>query len=187
MKNSVAVRFTLDFANKAIVGSKASYDKAGKGSGEIYKELVSLMVKHPDFVCVVKEPKKPAKPKQTYKGMDIPFILDYLAAVKDAKTLKTVNDVIAFADAMKKHSYPLVKRVLFDAYEEFDYTSAKKIVNHYRHSQMLINAAKKAVEDAAAKATAEAAKKTASTESKQSDPEKNNIIPAQNLAPAGNF
>ena len=167
---SLSPRFVLNFANKSIIGSKASYDKAGKGAGNIYNELVALMEKHPDFVCVVKEAKKSAKPKQTYKGMDIDFIRDFLAAVGDTKTLKTVNDVIAFAEAMKKHTYPPVKRVLFAAYPELDYSSAKKIVSHYRHSQMLINAAKKAAEDAAAKAATEAEKKTAPTEDKQPDP-----------------
>ena len=166
----VSPRFVLNFANKSIVGTKASYDKAGKGTGDIYNELVALMEKHPDFACVVKEAKKAAKPKQTYKGMDIDFIRDFLAAVGDTKTLKTVNDVIAFAEAMKKHTYPPVKRVLFAAYPELDYSSAKKIVSHYRHSQMLINAAKKAAEDAAAKAAAEAEKKTASAEDTQPDP-----------------
>lgn len=171
MSNSAVVRFTIDFTTKSIVGSKASFAKAGRGISPIYEELMALIANHPDYSFVAKEPKKrSSKPRQTYKGMDIAFIRDFLAAVGDTKTLKTVNDVIAFAEAMKKHSYPLVKRVLFDAYDEFDYASAKKIVNHYRHSQMLINAAKKAAEDAAAKAKAEAAKKTASTEDKQPDP-----------------
>lgn len=170
MKNSVAVRFTLNFANKTIVGTKASFDKAGKGTGFIYEELVALMEKHPTFGFEVKkQEKRTSKPRQTYKGMDIDFICDFLAAKDDTKTLKTVNEVIAFAKAVKKHAYPLVKRVLFDAYEEFDYSSAKKIVNHYRHSQMLINAAKKAAEDAAAKTAAEAAKKTASNAENKPD------------------
>lgn len=160
MSTSVAVssRFVLDFANKAIVGSKASFDRAGKGKGNAYEKLVSLMAKHPDFVCVVKEPKEPTKPKQTYKGMDIPFILDYLAAIGDNKTLKRMNDVMDYAKENKLKKYPLVKYELFAAYNEFNYNDAKEIVSVYRH--------KKIVE----MATAEAAKKTASTESKQPDP-----------------
>lgn len=182
MSTSIAVssRFVLDFANKAIVGSKASFDRAGKGKGNAYEKLVSLMAKHPDFVCVIKEPKEPAKPKQTYKGMNITFILDYLAAVGDIKTLEKVKDVIAFAKKDKLPSYPLVKYELFAAYKEFNYNDAKEKVAVYRH--------KKIVE----MATAEAARKTASTEAKQSDPaeEPKAIIPnpaAAELASAGNF
>lgn len=166
MSTSVAVssRFVLDFANKTIVGSKASFDKAGKGKGDAYEKLVSLMAKHPDFVCVVKEPKEPAKPKQTYKGMDIDFILDYLAAIGDTKTLDKVNDVIAYAEKDKLKKYPLVKYELFAAYKKFNYNDAKEKVAVYRH--------KKIVE----MATAEAAKNTASTEGKQPD-----LAPAANL------
>lgn len=166
MKNSVAVssRFVLDFAHKAIVGSKASFDKAGKVKGNAYEKLVSLMAMHPDFVCVVKEPKEPTKPKQTYKGMDIPFILDYLAAIGDNKTLKKVNDVIAFAKKDKLPSYPLVKYELFAAYKEFNYNDAKEKVAVYRHMKIV------------EMATAEAARNTASTAENNSD-----------LAPASGF
>ena len=178
--SSISSRFVLDFANKAIVGSKASFDRAGKGKGNAYEKLVSLMAKHPDFVCVVKEPKEPAKPKQTYKGMNIKFILDYLAAIGDNKTLKRMNDVMDYAKENKLPSYPLVKYELFAAYKEFNYNDAKEKVAVYRH--------KKIVE----MATAEAARKTASTEAKQSDPaeEPKAIIPnpvAAELASAGNF
>jgi len=172
---TVSPRFSFNFPNRTIVGTKASFDKAGKGTGSAYEELVAMMEKQPTFGFEVKAPKKPAKPKQTYKGMDIPFILDYLAAIGDNKTLKRMNDVMDYAKENKLKKYPLVKYELFAAYNEFNYNDAKEIVSVYRH--------KKIVE----MATAEAAKKTASTESKQPDPEKNNIIPAQNLAPAGNF
>ena len=164
MKNSVAVRFTLDFANKAIIGSKTGFDKAGKGKGDAYEKLVSLMEKHPDFVCVVREPKKPAKPKQTYKGMDIPFILDYLAAIGDNKTFKRMNDVMDYAKENKLPSYPLVKYELFAAYKEFNYNDAKEKVAVYRHKIIV------------EMATAEAARNTASTAENNSD-----------LAPASGF
>jgi len=165
MKNSAVVRFTLDFANKAIIGSKTGFDKAGKGKGDAYEKLVSLMAKHPDFVCVVKEPKKPTRPKQTYKGMDIPFILDYLAAIGDNKTLKRMNDVMDYAKENKLKKYPLVKYELFAAYNEFNYNEAKEIVSVYRH--------RKIVE----LATAEAAKKTASNAENKPD-----LTPAEKAA-----
>ena len=159
MSNSTVARFTVDFLTKSIVGSRASFTKAGKGVSPIYEELMALIAKHPDYSFEVKEPKKrSSKPRQTYKGMDIPFIKDFLAAVGDTKTLEKVNDVIAYAEKDKLHKYPLVKYELFEAYKEFDYNDAKEIVAVYRH--------KKIVE----MATAEAAKNTASTEGKQPDP-----------------
>ncbi len=137
MSKTNSVRFTYDFANKTIVGTKASFDKAGKGYGPVYDELADKMAKHPTFTCVVKAPQKPAKPKQTYRGMDIPFMRDYLLALGDNITLKTMDDVIAFAEKNGGSKYPLAKRVLFDAYECFDYVEAKRVVDDYRYQQLL--------------------------------------------------
>ena len=143
MSNTTSsVRFTLNFANKAIVGTKASFAKAGKGTGDVYEELVALMAKHPDFGFEVKAPKKPAKPKQSYKGMDIPFMLDYLAAVKDTQTRDRLEAVLEFAEKNGKSKYPLVKRSFFEVYEGFDYAVAKKVVSKYRHKVAVAEAMK---------------------------------------------
>ena len=133
--NSSSVRFTLNFAKKTIVGTKSSFDKASKGFGPVYDELVALMAKHPDFECDVKEPKQPAKPKQSYKGMDIAFMRDFLTANDDSTTLKTLNDVVAFAKSAGKSIYPLAKRVFFETYDSFDFVDAKRIVDDYRYQQ----------------------------------------------------
>ena len=160
------VRFTLNFVNQTIVGTKASFDKAGKGTGDVYEELVALIEKHPTFGFEVKkqEPRS-AKPKQTYKGMDVPFILDYLTAIDDTNTLAKVNNVIAFAKKDKLSLYPLVKCELFEAHKDFDYNDAKEKVSAYRH-KMIVE-----------KATEEAAKKTASTAENKSD-----LAPAEKAA-----
>ncbi|MBO5627730.1 MAG: hypothetical protein J5965_01450 [Aeriscardovia sp.] len=138
--NNSSVRFTYDFVNKTIVGTKASFDKASKGFGPVYEELADKMAKHPDYNVVVKEPKKPAKTKQTYKGMNISFMVDFLTATNDTITLKMVNDVITYAEAMGKSKYPLAKRVFFDTYDCFDYDDAKIVVDNYRHQRILENA-----------------------------------------------
>ena len=133
---NASVRFTLNFANKTIVGTKASFNDAGKGYGPVYDELVALMAKHPSFGVEIKTPRQPAN-KQTYKGMDIPFMRDYLLGMGDNITLKTMDDVIAFAEKDGGSKYPLAKRVLFDAYEDFDYVEAKRVVDDYRFQQLL--------------------------------------------------
>ena len=133
--SSSNVRFTYNFDAKTIVGTKSSFDKASKGFGPVYDELVALMAKHPDFECDVKEPKQPAKPKQSYKGMDIAFMRDFLTANDDSTTLKTLNDVVAFAKSAGKSIYPLAKRVFFETYDSFDFVDAKRIVDDYRYQQ----------------------------------------------------
>ena len=135
--NTSSVRFNYDFFNKTIVGTKASFDKASKGFGPAYEELAAKMAEHPDFTCSVKEPKKPAKPKQTYQGMDIPFMRDYLTVIDDYVTLNVLNDVIDFAEKAGRSKYPLAKRVFLGSVKNFDYTVAKSEVERYRHQQMI--------------------------------------------------
>ena len=63
MKNTTektTVRFTIDFFEKEIIGTKASFNKAGKGCGPEYEELAEKMAKHPDFQLVIKEQKHQA-------------------------------------------------------------------------------------------------------------------------------
>lgn len=162
--NTTSVRFTLNFSAKTIVGTKASFDKASKGFGPVYEELSALMAKHPTYGVEIKEPKKPAKDKRTYAGMDIAFMRDFLTANDDSITLKTLNDVIAFAKNAGKSVYPLAKRVLFETYNCFDYADAKRIVDEYRYQRTKELADAQALALALAltkKATAEGSKTTA--------------------------
>ena len=52
-----AARFTLNFFDKTITGTKASFNKANKGFGPEYEELTAKMAAHPDFELRVKEQK----------------------------------------------------------------------------------------------------------------------------------
>lgn len=135
--NTTSVRFTLNFAAKTIVGTKASFDKASKGFGPVYEELAALMAKHPTYGVEIKEPKKPAKDKRTYAGMDIDFIKDFFAAIGLVEELDNLDKALAFAGKNKMSKYPLAKRMLFDAVPEFDYVSAKDEVAKYRYERTL--------------------------------------------------
>ena len=143
--NSSSVRFTLVFADKTIVGTKASFTKAGKGFGPEYEELVALMAKHPDYECAVKEPKKPAKGKQTYKGMDISFMLDYASAVGQPEFRSKMVNVRDFVKGNDGSVYPTVKRMFLEhfapeANRRFAYNAAKVIVSNYRFKGIITEA-----------------------------------------------
>ena len=53
----ITVRFTIDFFDQKIIGTKASFNKAAKGFGSEYEELAAKMAAHPNFELVVKEQK----------------------------------------------------------------------------------------------------------------------------------
>ena len=96
-KQSVVVRFTVNFITKEITGTKASFDKASKGFGPIYEELAEKVAKHPDFELVVKEQKKhTTKAKRTYNGMDFDFMEAYI------ETRVNAEQIMAEYEAVKK-------------------------------------------------------------------------------------
>lgn len=106
------VRFEINFVEKTICGTKASFKKASRGSGDEYEELVEKMNAHPDFQCVEKEPKhRSNKVKTTYHNMTFAFIEDYITYVSrvDDMMVKYEN-VKTFAKDNKMSVYPFVKR-----------------------------------------------------------------------------
>ena len=149
--NTNTTRFTVDFIGKKISGTKASFDKAGKGNGPIYDELTALTAKHPNFELVIKEQtKRIVKEKETYKGMDCDFMRDYLSAESMTEALRTFKQVEAFADNTKRSKYPLLKKFFLkqfadnDGNNSFDFAKAKKIVADYRYNLTLEQATESA-------------------------------------------
>ena len=132
-----AVRFTIDFFNKQIIGTKASFNKACKGFGPEYEELAAKMAAHPDFTLEVKEQKhKTTKSKRTYEGMDFKFMEDYIATFEDASMVKAYEAVKQMAKDCGTKSYPLTKKWFLAKFSDmdgvFDMEAAKKDIANYR-------------------------------------------------------
>ena len=132
-----SVRFTINFINKTITGTKASFNKAGKGFGPEYEELTSKMAAHPDFTLVVKEQKtKTTKAKRTYEGMDYKFMEDYIATFEDETMVKAYKAVKQMAEDCGTKAYPLVKKWFLSKFSDmeggFDMEAAKKDISDYR-------------------------------------------------------
>ena len=132
-----SVRFTINFFNKTITGTKASFNKAGKGFGPEYEELTSKMAAHPDFTLVVKEQKtKTTKAKRTYEGMDYKFMEDYIATFEDETMVKAYKAVKQMAEDCGTKAYPLVKKWFLSKFSDmeggFDMEAAKKDISDYR-------------------------------------------------------
>lgn len=156
-----AVRFTLNFFEKTITGTKASFNKANKGFGPEYEELTSKMAAHPDFTLEVKEQKsKTTKAKRTYEGMDYKFMEDYIATFEDATLVKEYNAVKEMAENCGTKAYPLTKKWFLGKFSDmeggFDMEAAKKDIAEFRIAQ----AEKKVAESLAAMAAAPAAEQT---------------------------
>ena len=138
-----AVRFTLNFFDKTITGTKASFNKAGKGFGPEYEELTSKMAAHPGFALVVKEQKqKTTKAKKTYEGLDFTFMENYIATLANAEEIsKKYAEVKAMAKATKCAVYPFTKKWFLETFKDFDMEEAKEAIYDYRVAMAELKAA----------------------------------------------
>ena len=141
------VYFTINFFDKQIIGTKSSFNKAGKGFGAEYEELAAKMAAHPDFKLVVKEQKhKSTKAKRTYDGLDFDFMEAYIEMQTDAQKLKNeYESVKQMAVNCGSSKYPLTKKWFLGKFgtedQPFDMEQARKDITDYRIQQAELAAA----------------------------------------------
>lgn len=124
---TISERFIIDFINKKIIGTKASFDKASKGSGAIYEELATKVAKHPAFELVIKEQKKRInKPKKVYDGLTFEFMEQYIAIHDGAESvMREFKAVKNTYKGLKMSVYPFTKKWFLDKYKGFDMATAR--------------------------------------------------------------
>lgn len=130
--SAASVRFAVDFINKKIIGTKASFDKASKGSGSIYEELASKVAAHPDYELVVKKQKSRSnKKKEVYSGLNFPFMEAYISIQSNSLVLmREYESVKKFAKKQKISIYPITKKWFLGNFDPngtgFDMVAAKQ-------------------------------------------------------------
>ena len=136
--NKATVRFTINFFDKTIIGTKASFNKAAKGYGPEYEELAAKMAAHPDFTLEVKEQKhKATKAKKTYDGLDFPIMRAYILTRPNSDILmKEYEEVKKVAKSSGTKTYPLTKKWFLGKFgteeKPFDMDEAREAINAYR-------------------------------------------------------
>lgn len=121
--------FAVDFFNKAIIGTKAAFNKASKGEGSHYEELTRLMAQHPDFKLVIKEPKIHKEKKETYEGLTFDLMKAFIEIQSNSKELmKDYEDVKQFAVDAKMSIYPVTKKWFLETFEGFNVKKAEKAI-----------------------------------------------------------
>ena len=143
-----SVRFTINFFNKTITSTKASFNKAGKGFGPEYEELAAKMAAHPDFTLEVKEQKhKTIKAKKTYDGLDFKFMEDYIATLDHSKAMIVEYKAVKqMAKDCGTKTYPLTKKWFLGKFgteeQPFDMEEAKEKIRKFRLAKAAELAAK---------------------------------------------
>lgn len=134
-------RFTINFLDKTITGTKACFTKAGKGIGAEYEELSIKSAAHPDFSLVVKEQKhKTTRAKRTYDGLDFSFMEAYIEMQIEAqKLMKEYEAVKRMAVNCGSSKYPLTKKWFLGKFstedQPFDMEQARKDIADFRIKQ----------------------------------------------------
>jgi len=130
--------FTINFIEKIICGSPASFKKASTGEGAAYEELLAKITAHPDYrLHEVRAKKNPSK--NTYEGLTYEFMKAYITIQPDAEArLKKMELVTKTAKQMKKSAYPVVKKwFLKEVGEDFDMDEAQKAVNEVMDKRIM--------------------------------------------------
>ena len=133
-KKNVA-RFVINFVDKTITGTKASFAPAVKGEGKIYTELATELV--------IKEQKKRSnKAKQTYDGLNFDLMEKYIKIQPDAETLlRAYNGAKKMAKDTGGSVYPFTKKWFLGQFENFDVAKAKEAISDHYVSTVDQNAA----------------------------------------------
>ena len=122
-------RFTYNFIEKAIIGSKAAIERANKGKNPEYAELSGMLAAHPDFTVRVKDIQK-KEGKKTYSKLTFDRMEEYIRTqFSDEKTL---NAKLVEFSAIKKVAeakgakYPLTKKWFLATYPSFKENEVSK-------------------------------------------------------------
>lgn len=128
------VRFTVDFEERKIIGTKASLNKAKRYDSSEYKELCLLIAAHPQFEVVAKEVRE-NNSKQTYKALDFLFIEKYILIQPNRNELMgEYKAVKSTAKSLGRSVYPHVKRWFLEKFSSegkpFDMEEATKEIEN---------------------------------------------------------
>ena len=132
-----SVFFSIDFFEKKIYGTKASFNKAGLGHGPAYEELTAKMSAHPNFSLEVRVQKHHiTRAKRTYEGLDFKFMEAYIDTKDNREDLmKDYKSIKETAEKTNLAKYPLTKKWFLGKFstEEnpFDMDAAKKEISDY--------------------------------------------------------
>ena len=115
-------RFTYNFIEKAIIGSKAAIERANKGKNPEYAELSGMLAAHPDFTVRVKDIQK-KEGKKTYSKLTFERMEEYIRTQFADK--KILNEKLIEFKAIQKVAeakgakYPLTKKWFLATYPSF--------------------------------------------------------------------
>ena len=121
-----ATYFTYDHFNHKIVGSELNFKKSGIPGSAQYDALMEAMAAHPNYTLFAVAPKKE---KQTYAGLTIDLMEEYLNLVFEGELATTAREKFAEMKAAKeekKMAFATIKSWFLEMFPHFNVEKAKR-------------------------------------------------------------
>ena len=123
MDTTFTTYFTFNHINKTIVGSEFNFKKAGDPTSEQYAELMQFKAIQPTFKFAPIASTKKVEKKQTYAGLTLPLMSDYIRIAGTEQVKAEFNHMVE-----GKTAYPTIKSWFLEEFKHFNVNQAKTMI-----------------------------------------------------------
>ena len=123
VKSASATYFTFNHINKTIVGSEFNFKMSGNPTKPQYEALMNAMAMHPNYTLAPIASTKKVEKKQTYKGLDMTLMADYIRIAGTEQVKAEFNHMVE-----GKTAYPTIKSWFLEEFKHFNVNQAKTMI-----------------------------------------------------------
>ena len=123
-----AAYFTFNHINKTIVGTEFNFKMSGNPTKPQYHALMTAMEMQPTYALKPIPSKKKVEKKQSYEGLTMPLMEEYLMLVYDGMKAEEVRTKFAAMKAkheLRELAFPTIKSWFLDLFPKFNVNKAK--------------------------------------------------------------
>lgn len=118
-----AAYFTFNHINKTIVGSEFNFKMSGNPTKPQYEALMNAMAMQPTYTLAPIASTKKVEKKQTYAGLTLPLMSDYIRIVGTEQVKAEFNHMVE-----GKTAYPTIKSWFLEEFKHFNVNQAKAMI-----------------------------------------------------------
>ena len=116
--------FTFNHIDKTIVGTEHHFNQAGIPNSTAYNALMAAMALQPTYSLAPIASTKKVEKKQTYKGLDMGLMADYIRIFGSEQAKAEFNHMVED----KKNTYPTIKSWFLEEFKHFNVNQAKTMI-----------------------------------------------------------
>ena len=116
--------FRFNLFNDTIEGSESNFKKAGNPTSAQYAELMEFKAIQPTFKFAPIASTKKVEKKQTYAGLTLSLMADYIRIAGSEQAKAEFNHMVAD----KKNTYPTIKSWFLEEFKHFNVNQGKALI-----------------------------------------------------------